>query len=92
MTLEMDASNHAIEAILTVTTLNQGIQPVAFHSWSLHDTKKNYDTHNKELLTIFEAYKVWQHYLEGLQSLIDTVTDHKNLKYFTLTKKLTCCW
>ena len=28
--------------------------------------------------------------MEGLQSPIDTVTEHKNLKYFTLTKKLTC--
>ena len=59
MTLETDASDHAIVAILSVTTPNQGIRPVAFHSRSLHDTEKNYNTHNKELLAIFEAYKVW---------------------------------
>ena len=90
MTLETDASDHAIAAILSVTTPNRGICPVAFHSRSLHDAEKNYDTHDKELLAIFEAYKVWQHYLEGSQPPIDTVTDHKNLEYFTSTKKLTC--
>ena len=32
MTLETDASDHAIAGILSVTTPNQGIHPVAFHS------------------------------------------------------------
>src|SRR5258706_12075248 len=45
--------------------------------------------HNKELLVIFEVFKSWQHFLEGLAAAIDTVTDHKNLEYFTSTKKLT---
>ena len=51
--------------------------------------EKNYNIHDKELLAIFEAYKVRRHYLEGLGSPIDMVTDHKNLEYFTSTKKLT---
>ena len=49
----------------------------------------NYDTHDKELLAIFEAFKIWQHYLEGLAYPIDIVTDHKNLEYFSTTKVLT---
>ena len=89
MTVETDVLDHAIAAILLVTTLNAEIQPVAFHSRSLHDTKKNYDIHDKELLAIFEAYKIWRHYLEGSGRPIDTVTDHKNLEYFTSMKKLT---
>src|SRR5260370_39594249 len=44
---------------------------------------------NKELLVIYQAYINWQHYLEGSANIIDTVTDHKNLEYFTTTKKLT---
>ena len=51
-----------------------------YDSHSLHDTEKNYDIHDKELLAIFKAYKVWQHCLEGLGSPIDTVTNHKNLE------------
>jgi len=37
----------------------------------------NYDTHDKELLTIFEAFKHWCQYLEGSGTPIDVVTDHK---------------
>ena len=48
----------------------------------------NYDIHNKELLAIFEAFKIWWHYLEGSASPIDIVTDHKNLEYFLTTKIL----
>ena len=91
MTLETNASNHAIAGILSVTTPNQGIRPITFHSHSLHDAEKNYDTHDKELLATFKSYKVWWHYLEGSALPIDTVTDHKNLEYFTSTKKLTRC-
>jgi len=51
--------------------------------------EQNYDTHNKGLLAVFVAFKSWHHYLEGSTHAVDTVTDHKNLEYFTTTKKLT---
>jgi len=50
--------------------------------------EKNYNTHNKELLAMFEAFKNWHHFLEGSGEVIDTVTDHKNLEYFMTSKKL----
>ncbi len=75
----------------TITTPDLEICPIAFHSCSLHDAEKNYDTHDKELLAIFNCYKAWRHYLEGSGQLINMVTDHKNLEYFTSTKKLTHC-
>jgi len=89
MTVEMDASNCAIVGILSVTTEDGEIQPVAFYSRTLQSAEWNYDMHNKELLAIFEAFKSWQHFLEGSATAIDMVTDHKNLEYFTSTKKLT---
>ncbi len=64
---------------------------MAFFSHSLQGAEKNYDTHNKGLLAIFEAFKNWQHFLEGSAKVIDTVTDHKNLEYFMSSKKLLCC-
>src|SRR5258707_3428112 len=91
MTVETDASDHAIAGILSVTTKDNEIRLVAFFSCSLQGAEKNYDTHNKELLAIFEAFKNWQHFLEGSAEVIDTVTDHKNLEYFTSSKKLLCC-
>ena len=48
----------------------------------------NYDVHNKELLAIFDTFKIWQHYLEGSTFPVDVVTDHKNFEYFSTTKIL----
>jgi RNase H-like domain found in reverse transcriptase len=36
-------------------------------------------------MAIYEAFKAWQHYLEGTEVPIDVVTDHKNLEYFCTT-------
>src|ERR1700676_1024904 len=38
-----------------VVLLTREIHPVAFHSHTLSTPELNYDTHNKELLAIFEA-------------------------------------
>jgi hypothetical protein len=46
------------------------------------DTKLNYDTHDKELMAIYEGFKAWRHYLEGTKVPIDVVMDHENLEYF----------
>ena len=62
---------------------------MAFHSYTFTTAELNYDMHDKELLAIFEAFKIWQHYLEGLVYSIDIVMDHKNLEYFSTTKVLT---
>ncbi len=88
MTVETDVSDHAIAGILLVTTQEDKIQPVEFFSHPLQGAEKNYDTHDKELLAMFEAFKNWQHFLEGSAEVIDMVTDHKNLEYFTSSKKL----
>src|SRR5258707_12503553 len=89
MTVEMAMSDCAIVGILSVTTEDGEIWLVAFYSCTLQSTERNYDMHNKELLAIYEAFKSWHHYLEGSAKTIDMVTDHKNLEYFTTTKKLT---
>src|SRR6266436_3652885 len=89
MMVETDVSDCAIVGILSVTTEDGEIWLVAFYSHTLQSAKRNYDTHDKELLVIYEAFKSWCHYLEGSAKTIDTVMDHKNLEYFTTTKKLT---
>jgi len=48
----------------------------------------NYDIHDKELLAIVTAFRVWRPYLEGAKHTIIVKTDHKNL-HFTTTKELT---
>ena len=89
MVLETDASDYALAAILSVYTADGEIHPVAFHSRSFNSAELNYDTHDKELLAIFESFKHWRQYLEGSGTPIDVVTDHKNLEYFSTTKLLT---
>ena len=87
--VETDASDYALTAILSVVNEDNEVHPVAFHSHTFTAAELNYDTHDKELLAIFEAFKIWRHYLEGLAYPIDIVIDHKNLEYFSTTKVLT---
>lgn len=89
ITIETDASDYAIAAILSITGEDGEIHPVAFHSRTLTGAELNYDTHDKELLAIFAAFRTWRHYLEGAPLPIDVVTDHKNLEYFATSKILT---
>jgi hypothetical protein len=89
--VETDASDYALAAILSIQLENSEIHPVAFHSRSFNLTKLNYDVHDKELYAIFEAFRIWQHYLDGSTLPIDVVTDHKNLEYFATTKVLNRC-
>jgi hypothetical protein len=61
---------------------------VTYLSRTFSDTELNYDTHDKELMAIYKAFKAWRHYLEGTEVPIDVVTDHKNLEYFCTTQIL----
>jgi len=87
--VETDISDYALAAILSIVNEDNKVHPVAFHSHTFTVAELNYDTHNKELLAIFEAFKIWRHYLEGSAYPIDVVTDYKNLEYFSTTKVLT---
>ena len=86
--VETDASDYAVAGILSITCADREIRPVTYYSRTLTALELNYDTHDKELLAIFEAFQNWRHYLEGSASPIDVVTDHKNLKYFSTSKVL----
>jgi len=88
--METDASDYAVAGILAITCTDKEIRPVAYYSRTLTAPQLNYDTHDKELLAIFEAFRNWRHYLEGSASPIDVVMDHKNLEYFSTSKVLSC--
>jgi len=82
--VETDTLDYALTAILSIVNKDNEVYLVAFHSCTFTAAELNYDTYNKELLTIFEAFKIWQHYLEGLAYPINVVMGHKNLEYFFL--------
>ena len=64
--METDALDYALTAILSICNEENEVHLMAFHSCTFTATELNYNTHDKELLAIFEAFKNWQHYLEGL--------------------------
>jgi hypothetical protein len=86
--IEIDASDYALAAILSQVESNKEIHSVTYLSRTFSDTELNYDTHDKELMAIYKAFKAWRHYLKGPKVLIDVVTDHKNLEYFCTTRIL----
>ena len=86
--METDALDYALTAILSIVNKDNEVHLVALHSCTFTVVELNYDTYNKELLTIFEAFKIWWYYLEDLAYPIDIVMDHKNLKYIFTTKVL----
>src|SRR5882724_8709277 len=65
--------------------------PMAFYSCSMQPVELNYKIYNKELLTIFEAFRQWCNYLEGSAHVVLVLSNHKNLEYFTTTKQLMRC-
>ena len=89
MVVETDTSDYTLVAILSAYDTEGVLHPIAFHSHTFTSLELNYNVHDKELLAIFEAFKWWRHYLEGVAEPIDIVTDHKNLEYFSTTKLLT---
>jgi len=57
--VETDASNYALTIIFFTVNKDNEVHPVAFHSCTFTAAELNYDIHDKELLAIFEAFKIW---------------------------------
>ena len=57
--METDASDYALTAMLSIVNQDNEVHSVAFHSCTFTMVELNYNTHDKELLAIFEAFKIW---------------------------------
>ena len=62
---------------------------IAFFPKNLNPVECNYEIYNKELLAIIRYFKQWKPELEGTGIPVKIIIDHKSLKYFMITKKLT---
>lgn len=87
--IKTDTSNYVLRAILSLYFADSNIHSIAFHFYPFSASELNYNIHNKELLTIFEAFKIWKYYLESPDLSVDIITDHKNPTYFSTTNILT---
>jgi len=88
MRIEVDASDYAMEGVLSMECEDGLWRPVAFLSKLLNETERNYKIHDKEMLAIIRELEAWRHLLEGAQSKFEIWTDHKNLEYFMKAQKL----
>jgi len=86
--MKTDALDYTLTTILSIVNKDNEVHLVAFHSHTFTAVKLNYNIYDKELLAIFKAFKIWQYYLEDPAYPINVVMDHKNLKYFSITKIL----
>jgi len=57
--VETDASDYDFTTILSIVNEENEVHPVTFHSQTFTTVELNYNTHNKELLAILEAFKIW---------------------------------
>ena len=69
-----DASKDGLGCVLM-----QSGRVVAYGSRQLNNHKKNYPTHDMDLVAIIFALKIWLQYLYGEQ--FEVFSDHKSLKY-----------
>jgi len=85
--VETDASNFAIGAVLS--QLHEGGQwfPVAYRSRKLTQPEQRYDTTDRELLAVVDAFENWRHYLLYTATPVLVLTDHMNLEYFATKKR-----
>ncbi|CAI7891385.1 unnamed protein product [Closterium sp. NIES-53] len=72
------ASDIAIGAVL-LQDFGNGLQPIVYESRKLHPPEKNYPIHDREMLAIVHAFKVWCCYLTGADVTVQT--GHKSLQY-----------
>ena len=75
---------HSMSATILI---HMNSHPVAYCSRKMLSAKRNYETHDVELLAIAEGFPTWRHYLERAALTILVLSDHKNLKKFVETTR-----
>ena len=87
--LELDASDGVVAGIFSQLGLDQQWHPIAYFSKTMNSAECNYEIHDKEMLAIVRALEQWRAELEGLESEIQILTDHRALEYFMTKRQLT---
>ena len=92
--VEADSSGYATGAVLSQLQ-DSHWRPIVYYSKGLNDVERNYNIHDRKLLSIMHALADWRQYLHGSMSPFEIYSDHKNLQYFMTNQKLNCqqaCW
>ncbi len=87
--VEIDALDVGVGAVLSQRSLHDGnVHPCTFFTRRLSPAAPNYDIGKRELLVERLALGEWRHRLEGSAQPFLVWTDHKNLEYIHLAKRL----
>ena len=86
--INADASEKIIEAYLQQLDDQKWKQLITCYAWKLISMKQQYDIHNWEMLAIIKTLEQWKIYLLRAKHQTIIKSDHKNLQYFMITKKL----
>ena len=87
-TLEVDASQYALGAVLSQRNNASRLQPVGYFSKTLIPAERNYDVYDRELLTLVQSLKHWRHLLMGTSHPIEVFTNHEGLTKYRQPQKI----
>jgi hypothetical protein len=80
-----DIESYASQYVIGVV-LKHGGNPIAYHSETLFEAKKNYSTYDKEFYSLVQVLKQWRHYLLGKETILHT--DHHPLIFINSQSKI----
>jgi ribonuclease HI len=86
--MRTDASDYAIGAVLTQGS-DKAERVIAYESRKLNVHEINYPTHDKELLAVVHALRVWRHYLLAAPHPVQLQSDNTPVVHFLTKKDLT---
>jgi RNase H-like domain found in reverse transcriptase/Integrase zinc binding domain len=87
-TLEVDASQYAMGAILQQPDTDGCLRPMGYDSQTFNNAERGYNIHDCELLAVIRGLLAWCHLLVGSPHKIRVLTDHSNLKYYCHPQKI----
>ena len=86
--LETNTSGYAMGVVLSQLCEDDKWHLVGFTSKSLSSAERNYEIHDKELLSVIQGLEEWRHILEGTKHTIEILNDHQNITYFQGSQNL----
>ena len=87
-TLECNASQYALGAVLSQRNDKGKLQPVGYYSKTLIPAKRNYDIYDQELPALVRGLENWRHLLLGALHRIEVFTDHDGLTKYRHAQKI----
>ena len=87
--VEIGLSDYISSGVFFQLGNDELLHSITFFFKNFNPIEYNYKIYDKELLAIIRCFKQWRPKLEGIEMPIKVITNHKNLKYFITTKKLT---